>query len=66
MPAPNSLSGLPPDVLAGVLTKAFGTEIHPDMIAADVSKGAPVNPDGTIGLVAYVAWLIKQEKHAQT
>jgi hypothetical protein len=63
MPAHDGLSGLSPDVLAGVLTKAFGTEIHPDMIAADISKGAPVNSDGTIGLVAYVAWLIKHEKH---
>lgn len=60
----NSLSGLPPDLLASVLTEAFGTEIHPDMIAADISKGAPANPDGTIGLVAYVAWLVKQEKYA--
>jgi hypothetical protein len=27
------------------------------MIAADIRDGAPTNPDGTVNLVHYAAWL---------
>jgi hypothetical protein len=31
-----------------------------EMIEADVDDGAPVNPDGTLNLVHYAAWLVKE------
>jgi hypothetical protein len=30
------------------------------MIRADLAAGAPVNTDGTINLVHYAAWLVKE------
>jgi len=45
---------------ARVLT-ASGTEpVTVEMLRRDVDAGAPVNPDGTINLVAYAAWLVKE------
>jgi hypothetical protein len=34
--------------------------ITEDMLRADVAAGAPVNADGTINLVHYAAWLVKE------
>ncbi len=61
-----TLSGLTPDLLAGVLSKAFGSEVSPQMIAADVEAGAPVTADGSINLVQYVAWMIAQDIDGRT
>lgn len=30
-----------------------------------ISAGAPVNPDGTINIVNYTAWLLKELCHAE-
>jgi hypothetical protein len=30
------------------------------MIEADLADGAPANPDGTINLVNYTAWLVRE------
>jgi len=45
---------------ARLLTAAGGQRISPEMIAADVMAGAPVNADGTINLVQYCAWLVRE------
>jgi hypothetical protein len=34
--------------------------VSPEQIAQDVEAGLPTNPDGTINLVHYAAWLIKE------
>ena len=31
-----------------------------EWLEADVAAGAPTNPDGTINLVHYAAWLVQQ------
>jgi hypothetical protein len=31
-----------------------------DMLKADLAAGAPANPDGTINLVHYGAWLVRE------
>lgn len=51
---------LSPDDLARLLTAAGPAQITIDMIQADIAAGAPTNPDGTLHLVHYVAWLIKE------
>jgi hypothetical protein len=51
---------LTPDRLAPILAGASGLAVTPEMIAADVKAGAPIEPDGSINLVRYVAWLLKQ------
>jgi hypothetical protein len=34
------------------------------MIQADLDDGAPQNPDGSINLVHYVAWLLREMSRA--
>jgi len=46
--------------LAKLLSKSAGRPIAPEILRRDVEAGAPVNPDGTINLVHYAAWLVKE------
>ena len=55
-----SLTALTAAQMAKVLSAAGGTKISQEMIRADIDAGAPVNPDGTINLVHYTAWLAKE------
>ena len=50
----------PPDV-ARLLTKAGSTQVTEAMIREDIEDGAPVNPDGTVNLIHFVAWLVSEE-----
>ncbi len=60
--APLNPSALNPDGLALVLTRGCGGRwrVTADDIRADVAAGAPAQPDGTLSLVAYCAWLLKE------
>ena len=46
---------------ARLLSRTGGQPISEEMVEADIAVGAPVNPDGTINLVHYAAWLVKQQ-----
>ena len=48
------------DDAADVLTKAGSKTISVEQLAADIEAGAPTNSDGTLNLVFYVAWLVKE------
>ena len=54
------VTALPLADLARLLSKSAGRTISPEMLRRDVDAGAPVNPDGTINLVHYAAWLVKE------
>ncbi|HKQ49678.1 MAG TPA: hypothetical protein VJZ71_16515 [Phycisphaerae bacterium] len=54
---PNALSV---DDAARMLSAAGGQLITAEMIQADLAAGAPVNGDGTINLIHYGAWLVKE------
>ena len=54
---PNRLS---PDQAARLLSAAAKIRVPIERIAADIKSGAPTNADGTINLVHYAAWLIKE------
>ena len=58
----NSLSptSLPVADAARLLTRAGGQAVRVEMIEADVAAGAPANADGTINLVHYAAWLVRE------
>lgn len=43
-----------------LLSKVSGETVTEDMLREDFVAGAPTNPDGTINLVHYAAWLVKQ------
>ena len=54
---PNALA-LPNATL--LLSKACGQPIAEEMFQEDLASGAPANPDGTINLVHFGAWLVKE------
>ncbi len=45
---------------ARLLTAAAGIRVDEDQIAADIESGAPTNTDGSLNLVHYAAWLVRQ------
>ncbi len=58
--------------LARLLTSAAGVRIEEEQVEADIEAGAPTNADGTLSLVHYAAWLVRQlatpgsERHGGT
>ncbi len=45
---------------ARVLSRLGGKPVTEDMLRADIDAGAPTNANGTINLVHYAAWLVKE------
>ena len=45
---------------AALLTRAAARSVTVAMLEADRAVGAPVNADGTLNLVHYAAWLLKE------
>lgn len=45
---------------ARVLARVGGGDVTEAMLLADIEAGAPTNADGTINLVHYTAWLVKE------
>jgi hypothetical protein len=54
---PNRLSV---EQAAKLLSAAAKVRMPAEQIAADLEAGAPRNPDGTINLVHYAAWLVRE------
>jgi hypothetical protein len=46
--------------LTRLLTRVSGQPVTEGMIEADLNAGAPLNADGTINLVHYCAWLVRE------
>ncbi len=55
-----SPAAMPVADAARLLSRAGGQRITEAMLVADIEAGAPTNPDGTINLVHYAAWLVKE------
>jgi hypothetical protein len=53
-------AALPLGDAARLLAKVGGQPITEAMLGEDVLAGAPTNPDGTINLVHYAAWLVRE------
>jgi len=45
---------------AKLLSAASKVRVPVEQIRADQEAGAPRNPDGTVNLVHYAAWLVKE------
>ena len=45
---------------ARVLTRMGSKPVTDEMLRADIDAGAPTNASGTINLVHYAAWLVKE------
>jgi hypothetical protein len=54
---PNSLTAAD---MARLLTRAGGQPVRVETIQADLAAGAPANADGTLNLVHYAAWLVRE------
>jgi len=64
-PSSSGKPGLNPAALrvedaAKVLSRLGGNPVTVAMLQADIDAGAPANADGTINLVHYAAWLLKE------
>ena len=55
----NPLSLTPADA-ARLLSKVGGVNITEDQIREAIAAGAPMNPGGTLNLVHFGAWLLKE------
>ena len=44
-----------------LLMAVGGRTVTEEMVRRDIEAGAPVNPDGTVNLIHYAAWLVKKE-----
>ena len=55
-----SLVALTKEQLIELLTKVGSSTISAESLEADIALGAPVNEDGTINLIHYAAWLIRE------
>ena len=53
-------AALPLADAARVLTRLGGKPVTEAMLHADIDAGAPTNADGSINLVHYAAWLVKE------
>ena len=48
---------------AQLLSKLSARPITVELLEADVAAGAPTNLNGTLNLVHYAAWLVKEMGH---
>jgi hypothetical protein len=55
-----SLTALRVDELAAVLSRAGGRPVTAEMIQRQIAAGAPLNPDGTVNLIQFTAWLARE------
>ncbi len=54
------ITALSKDDTVRILHKAGSRRITAELLDEDIEAGAPVNPDGTINLIHYAAWLAKE------
>lgn len=50
--------------LARILSAAGPRPVTVETLRADIDDGAPVNPDGSLNLVHYAAWLVREMSRA--
>lgn len=55
-----SPTAMPVSDTAQLLSKLAGQTVEPAMLEEDIAEGAPTNPDGSINLVHYAAWLVRE------
>ena len=60
---PLNPQALRPADLARILSASGPRPVTLEMLQADIDDGAPANPDGTVNLVEYARWLIREMLH---
>ena len=49
-----------PSEVAMALSKSGSIKVAASDVDSDIDAGAPTNPDGTINLIRYIAWLVDE------
>jgi hypothetical protein len=57
---PMKITAIQPDKLLEILRRSGSREVCDETIADDIAAGAPVAEDGTINMIEYAAWLLKE------
>ncbi len=57
---PVKLTEIRKEDLLVLLKKSGSRKATAETIEADIAAGAPINNDGTINIIEYAAWLIKE------
>ena len=55
-----SLTAVPGSAFARLLKSTGAEHLSDEALARDRSAGAPIEEDGTVNLLAYTAWLVKE------
>ncbi len=55
------ITALPKADAVKVLQRAGSKKASEALLEEDIEAGAPVNPDGTVNLIHYAAWLARGE-----
>ena len=66
MPKRLNPSALLPEDVTDVLIAAGSEHATIDAIRSDIKAGAPTNPDGTVNLVNYAAWLVREKDNGRS
>jgi hypothetical protein len=53
-------NAMPVADLAAILAKLTGRPLTAAMVEADLAAGAPYHPDGSMHLIHYGAWLLRE------
>ena len=62
MTDPLKITALQPETLIRLLKQAGSRLVSLEILQADFDAGAPRNPDGTVNLIEYAAWLVKESE----
>ncbi len=64
-PGSPRLTALTVEQAALLLRRSGSQRITAEAIRTDLAAGAPANPDGTLNLIAYGAWLVQVLAHRE-
>ena len=57
---PLKITAIDQDKLIEILRRSGSREVSVETFAADITAGSPVNEDGTINMIEYAAWLLRE------
>ena len=57
---PMKITAIQPEKLLEILRRSGSREVSAEIIADDIATGASVSEDGTINMIEYAAWLIRE------
>ena len=59
-PGSVALTRLSIDQVVALLQRAGARHLTAERLRAELAAGAPANPDGTVNLIAYGAWMLQE------